>query len=82
MNDRDQETKTWRSPLIFTVPAYGFVMALYLDSLGRSSQAISTKTRRWLSDKSTENEEISLGGDSPAALSNYRHCYRDKFFLI
>jgi hypothetical protein len=43
MNDRDQETKTWRSPLIFTVPAYGFVMALYLDSLGQSNQAVSEK---------------------------------------
>ena len=57
MNDRDQETKTWRSPLIFTVPAYGFVMALYLDWLRQSSQAVSTKTRRWLSDNSTENEK-------------------------
>ena len=38
MNDRDQETQVWRSPLIFTVPAYGFVMALYLDWLGQSSQ--------------------------------------------
>jgi hypothetical protein len=55
MNDRDQETKTWRSPLIFTVPAYGFVMALYLDSLGQFNQAVSAKTRCWLSDNSTEN---------------------------
>jgi hypothetical protein len=28
-----------RGPLIFTVPAYGFVMALYLDWLGRSKEA-------------------------------------------
>ena len=27
----------WRAPLIFTVPAYGFVMALYLDWLDRSN---------------------------------------------
>jgi len=57
MNDRDQETEVWRSPLIFTVPAYGFVMAIYLDWLGQSSQAVSAKTRRWLSDNSTGNEE-------------------------
>jgi hypothetical protein len=57
MNDRDQETKTWRSRLIYTVPAYGFVMALYLDSLGQSNQAVSGKTRRWLSDNPTENAE-------------------------
>jgi len=61
MNDRDQETKTWRSPLIFTVPASGFVMALYLDSLGQSNQAVSAKTRCLLSDNSTENaERLSL----------------------
>jgi hypothetical protein len=36
---------------------YGFVMALYLDSLGQSSQAVSAKTRRLLSDNSTENAE-------------------------
>jgi hypothetical protein len=57
MNDRDQETKTWRSSLIFTVPAYGFVMALYLDSLGQSNQAVSEKHARLLSDNSTENAE-------------------------
>ena len=57
MNDRDQETQVWRSPLIFTVPAYGFVMALYLDWLGQSKQVVSAKRRRWMSDNSTENEE-------------------------
>jgi hypothetical protein len=36
MNNRDQENGVWRGPLIFTVPAYGFVMALYLDWLGRT----------------------------------------------
>ena len=45
MNNRDQETQVWRSPLIFTVPAYGFVMALYLDWFGRSNRAaVSAKT--------------------------------------
>jgi hypothetical protein len=38
MNDRDQENEIWRGPLIFTVPAYGFVTALYLDWLGQSSR--------------------------------------------
>ena len=36
MNHKDQENEVWRCPLIFTVPAYGFVMALYLDWLGRT----------------------------------------------
>ena len=57
MNNKDSENGALRGPLIFTVPAYGFVMALYLDWLGQSSQAVSAKTRRWLSDNSTENEE-------------------------
>jgi hypothetical protein len=35
MNDTDRENGTMAGPLIFTVPAYGFVMALYLDWLGR-----------------------------------------------
>ena len=38
MNNRGQETEASGSALIFTVPAYGFVMALYLDWLGQSSQ--------------------------------------------
>jgi hypothetical protein len=35
MNDTHQEDEVVAGPLIFTVPAYGFVMALYLDCLGR-----------------------------------------------
>ena len=42
MNHRDQENGAMRGPLIFTVPAYGFVMALYLDWLGRSMGAPSS----------------------------------------
>jgi hypothetical protein len=37
MNNKDQENGAMREPLIFTVTDYGFVMALYLDSLGRSN---------------------------------------------
>jgi hypothetical protein len=59
MNDRDQETEVWRSPLIFTVPAYGFVMALYLDWLGQPNQVV--KTRRLLSNDSNENGESFRG---------------------
>ena len=45
MNNKDQENGKRTSPLIFTVPAYGFVMALYLDWLGRSNRAaFSAKT--------------------------------------
>jgi hypothetical protein len=47
MNNKDQENEIWRGPLIFTVPAYGFVMALYLDWLGQSNRAVSAKTHRW-----------------------------------
>jgi hypothetical protein len=44
-SDKDQENEVSRAPLIFTVPAYGFVMALYLDCLDRSNGAgFSTKT--------------------------------------
>jgi hypothetical protein len=38
LNDQHKENETPRGPLIFTVSAYGFVMALYLDLLGRSNQ--------------------------------------------
>ena len=33
MNDKDQENGALRGPLVFTVPAYGFVMALYIALL-------------------------------------------------
>jgi hypothetical protein len=33
MKDTNRENGTRAGPLIFTVPAYGFVMALYLDCL-------------------------------------------------
>ena len=36
MNTKDEENVALGGPLIFTVPAYGFVMALYLDWLRRS----------------------------------------------
>jgi hypothetical protein len=36
MNSKDEENGALEGPLIFTVPTYGFVMALYLDWLGRS----------------------------------------------
>jgi hypothetical protein len=36
MNDTHQEDQVPARPLIFTIPAYGFVMALYLDWLGRT----------------------------------------------
>ena len=45
MNNKDQENGALRGPLIFTVPAYGFVMALYLDWLCRPNRAaFSDKT--------------------------------------
>jgi hypothetical protein len=39
MNNKDQENGARTGPLIFTVPAYGFVMALYLDWLRGSHLA-------------------------------------------
>src|SRR5262249_49211367 len=36
MNNTHRENGTMAGPLIFTIPAYGFVMALYLDWLGRT----------------------------------------------
>jgi hypothetical protein len=36
MNDIHRENGTMVGPLIFIVPAYGFVMALYLDWLRRT----------------------------------------------
>ena len=45
MNYKRQENGALADPLIFTVPAYGFVMALYLDWLnGTNSAAVSAKT--------------------------------------
>jgi hypothetical protein len=44
MNNQHQENGARTGPLIFTVPAYGFVMALYIDWLGRSAgEAFSAK---------------------------------------
>jgi hypothetical protein len=37
MNTKEEENVALGAPLIFTVPAYGFVMALYLDWLGRGA---------------------------------------------
>jgi hypothetical protein len=36
MNTKEEENVAQERPLIFTVPAYGFVMALYLDWLRRT----------------------------------------------
>jgi hypothetical protein len=36
MNNTDRENGTMAGPLVFTVPAYSFVMALYLDWLRRT----------------------------------------------
>ena len=39
MNNKDQANGDQQVACDFTVPAYGFVMALYLDCLGRSHRA-------------------------------------------
>jgi hypothetical protein len=48
MNNKQQEDGAGTGPLIFTVPAYGFVMALYLDWLNDANvAAVSAKTYSW-----------------------------------
>jgi hypothetical protein len=48
MNNKHQENGARIDRVIFTVPAYGFVMALYLDWLdGPDRAAVSTKTHGW-----------------------------------
>ena len=63
MNNKDQENGEQTGPLIFTVPAYGFVMALYLDCLGRSHRARCFRQKRTveLSDNWAENGEGFCG---------------------
>jgi len=39
MNNKHQENGPWTGLLIFTVPAYGFVTALYLDWLDGTNRA-------------------------------------------
>jgi hypothetical protein len=39
MNEKHQETGESKAPLILTVPAYGFVVTLHLDSLCRPNRA-------------------------------------------
>jgi len=67
MNNKDQENGELTGPLIFTVPAYGFVMALYLDCLRRSDRAGCFRQKRTveLSDNWAENGEGFRG--SPIA---------------
>jgi len=42
MNNKHQENGPWPGLLIFTVPAYGFVTALYLDCLDGNNRAGSS----------------------------------------
>jgi hypothetical protein len=45
LNYKHQENGALTGPLIFTVPAYGFVMALFIDWLSRSNREVfSAKT--------------------------------------
>jgi hypothetical protein len=64
MNHKHQENRIPTDPLIFTVPAYGFVMALYIDWLGRS-------TREALSAKSFAQEIEPVGAPNPRVSVRY-----------
>ena len=44
MNDKNQETRVPRAPLILTVPAYSFVVALHLDCGWSKAPALSAET--------------------------------------
>jgi hypothetical protein len=57
MNHEYSKNGTLTGPLIFTVPAYGFVMALYLDWLGQSHRtALSAKTFAQAVEQSTPRD--------------------------
>ena len=65
MNDKDQETATPRAPLILTIPAYSFVVALQLDSLCRSNRAA-------FSDETFARGEDQLTRDVPRGITTSR----------
>jgi hypothetical protein len=55
MNNTHRENGTMASPLIFTVPAYGFIMALYLDWLGRTPSPRAVPSNMRGAHKETQN---------------------------
>ena len=65
MSNKHQETGPPRVPLILAVPAYGFVVALYLDSLCRSNRAA-------LSDETFASSEDELTRDAPRGATTSR----------
>ena len=64
MKNEHQENGASRASLILTVPAYSFVVALHLDSLGRSNRAaFSAETFVDAADGETfETKDPALGG--------------------
>ena len=68
MNNTRRENGTMAGPLIFTVPAYGFVMALYLDWLGADTNpgAVSAYMRGTLKEAQTgfRMADASIGPSS------------------
>lgn len=65
MNEKHQENATPRAPLILTVPAYSFVVALHLDCLGRSNRAA-------FSDEPFARGEDELTRDVPRGITTSR----------
>jgi hypothetical protein len=62
MRDKHQETGAPTAPMILTVPAYSFVVALQLDCLGRSNPAA-------FSDETFARGEDELTGDVPRGIT-------------
>jgi hypothetical protein len=65
MKNEHQEDTTRRPPLILTVPAYCFVVALHLDCLGRSNQEA-------FSDETLARSEDELTRDVPRGITTSR----------
>jgi hypothetical protein len=65
MNEKHQETIAPRAPLILTVPAYSFVVALHLDCLAESNRAA-------FSDESFARSGDELTRDGPRGITTSR----------
>jgi hypothetical protein len=67
MNDKHQEIAAPRVPLILTMPAYNFVVALHLDGLGRSSPGA-------FSDETFTNEDDPVDSVRPRGRQSVISC--------
>jgi hypothetical protein len=69
MNVKQGDKQAWPGRLIFTVPAYGFVMALYLDWLcGSTNSGIRGSARRAPSKHPQPAARVQFGQGIPEGL--------------